>query len=59
MRSSRVLKPKVAKAAFAAATARSTSASDPREMRAQTLLVGGIDHVQGFASTGSTHSPLI
>ena len=57
IRSSRVVCEYVAKARLAAATARSTSAADPRLIRPQTSSVAGLMTSSGSGDTGSTHWP--
>ena len=58
-RSSRVVRLKDSNAAFAAATARFTSSSLPREICAQTSSVAGLMTSKSLGVTGSTHSPLM
>ena len=56
-RSSRVDCEYVSNALRAAATARSTSAADPRLIRPQTSSVAGLKTSNGFGVTGSVHLP--
>lgn len=59
MRSSTGLKPKVAKARFAAATAFSTSACVPSEICAKANSSDGSITSMVFGTTGSTQAPSI
>ena len=57
MRSLTLVRLNAGKAAFAAATARSTSAALPRLMRPATSSVAGLITSSGFGEAGSTQAP--